>query len=64
MGLVKTKRPAGMKPQMKSGAGNGVQHVPRGRRPSREAGAMRGAVCAVRVKSSAESILDDKWRKA
>ena len=47
MGLVKTRRlaamqkqqraKAAMKPPMKGGAGKGVPHIPRGRRPSREA---------------------------
>ena len=47
MGLVKTRRLAAMqkqqrakaatKPPMKGGAGKGVPHIPRGRRPSREA---------------------------
>lgn len=47
MGLVKTKRPAGMKPQMKSGAGNGVQHV-----PEAVARAAKRVLCGVRFAPS------------
>ena len=54
MGLVKTRRlaamqkqqraKAGMKPLMKGGAGKGLLHIPRGRKPRRDAGAGHGTV--------------------
>jgi hypothetical protein len=54
VGLVKTRRlaamqkqqraKAGMKPLMKGGTGKGLLHIPRGRKPRRDAGAGHGTV--------------------